>query len=118
MSSKEQNREAQRKWRKLHPDIARANRIKYHRKLKKAVHDFYGNICNCCGETNPLFLTVDHKNNDGYNDFNQNKKQRVSAQATYIKVIKNAFPDTFQLLCWNCNCGKRMNEGVCPHHIS
>jgi hypothetical protein len=29
--------------------------------------------------------------------------------------VKNAFPDTITLLCFNCNCGKGRNKGVCPH---
>jgi hypothetical protein len=21
----------------------------------------------------------------------------------------------FQVLCWNCNCGRAFNNGICPH---
>jgi hypothetical protein len=23
----------------------------------------------------------------------------------------------FQLMCWNCNCGRRLNDGICPHQL-
>ena len=38
------------------------------------------------------------------------------AKALYRCVKKLKFPkDRFQLLCANCNQGKRRNGGVCPH---
>jgi hypothetical protein len=27
----------------------------------------------------------------------------------------NGFPAGFQVLCFNCNQGRRLNHGVCPH---
>jgi hypothetical protein len=30
-------------------------------------------------------------------------------------IIKNNYPDDFQILCANCNWGKQLNGGVCPH---
>ena len=24
-------------------------------------------------------------------------------------------PDTIQILCFNCNCGRARNGGICPH---
>jgi hypothetical protein len=32
-----------------------------------------------------------------------------------VHIIKSGFPNSFQILCYNCNNGKRMNRGVCPH---
>jgi hypothetical protein len=29
--------------------------------------------------------------------------------------VRNGFPPGYQVLCMNCNHGKRMNNGVCPH---
>jgi hypothetical protein len=78
---------------------------------KKIVFEHYGNKCECCGESEPLFLTIDHINNDGYAD----KKKGLTGPHLYAKIIKENFPSTFRLLCWNCNCGRRLNGGVCPH---
>lgn len=69
----------------------------------------YGGACICCGENNIKFLTIDHINNDG-NKMNTNDRQNI-----YYWIKKNNFPKDLQIMCWNCNMGKRMNKGVCPH---
>lgn len=83
-------------------------------KLKNIVFSHYGWECACCGENNPLFLTIDHINNDGYLDKLYCGKRRTGTNLQR-KIIKENFPNTYQILCWNCNCGKRSNNGVCPH---
>ena len=80
---------------------------------KKKVYDHYGWECRCCGTTEEAFLTVDHVNNDGA----EHRKTFASAGsgcAIYSWLIKNNFPDGFQILCWNCQWGKK-KFGVCPH---
>ena len=65
--------------------------------------------CGCCGESQERFLTLDHINNDGYDD-----KKRYSRSMLYeVKRLK--YPKGFQVLCYNCNCGRADNQGVCPH---
>ena len=71
----------------------------------------YGGKCVCCGETNPKFLTLDHMNNDG----STTRPNKRAGYPFYEWVIKNGFPPTLRLLCWNCNCGRQRNNGVCPH---
>ena len=85
-------------------------------KYRDIVYAAYGNVCNCCGETNSLFLTVDHVNNDGHKDKDKNG-DRYSGTSLYIRIIKADFPPEFQILCYNCNMGKARNKGVCPHKI-
>lgn len=82
------------------------------------IRNAYGNKCSCCGESNPIFLTIDHVNNDGYKIRPRNLKgysQSAFSGHYYKQIIKANFPDTLQLLCWNCNCGKNRNGGICPH---
>jgi hypothetical protein len=82
-------------------------------KTKKSVFDHYGNKCQCCGEENGYFLDLDHINNDGHK---HRKAIGLSGGSEFYRwVIKNNFPDYLQLLCANCNQGKRRNGGVCPH---
>ena len=76
--------------------------------LKKLVYDHYGNKCACCDEKQILFLSVDHVNNDGY-------KKRLKGYDFYRSIIRDGYPDTYQLLCRNCNWGKQINGGICPH---
>ncbi len=74
--------------------------------------EYYSNgssVCACCGEGNFRFLTIDHINNDGY----IHRNSGVSHICSWL--IKNGYPEGFQVLCFNCNCGKRVNNGVCPH---
>jgi hypothetical protein len=78
---------------------------------RNAVFDHYGWQCECCGETEPKFLTIDHINNDGA----EHRKQIRSAVSLYRWLCMNGFPEGFQTLCYNCNCGRARNGGVCPH---
>ena len=83
----------------------------YKHQAKQEVLDAYGNKCACCGETNWFFLTIDHVNNDGA----EHRKTVKPGTQFYIWLKKNNFPPEFRILCWNCNCGRRMNGGICPH---
>lgn len=78
------------------------------------VLDHYGARCACCGESNPLFLSVDHVNNDGA-EHRASIGQQASPSRVRKWIIEHGFPDGFQILCFNCNLGKARNGGVCPH---
>jgi len=80
--------------------------------LKMRVYEGYGCACNCCGEKNPAFLTIDHVKNDGAK---RRKEGEGNGSKLYNKILRENFPCDFQLLCWNCNMGKRFS-GVCPHN--
>ena len=84
-------------------------RQKNKQSYKIKVFDHYGRVCKCCGEREPEFLQIDHKNNDGA----QHRKE-VNANRLYRWLCTHGFPDTFQTLCSNCNWAKR-NDGICPH---
>jgi len=102
-------------WRERNPDKVRGysrNWIKEERKkMRMLILNRYGNKCVCCGESIQEFLTIDHILNDG----NIERKKFKSQDEYYRWIIKENFPDTLQILCMNCNFGKRMNKGVCPH---
>jgi hypothetical protein len=77
------------------------------------------NCCACCGESIFEFLTLDHINGDGAKHREEiTGKKRVprSGQELFHYFCTNNFPDKdrLQVLCWNCNCGKRTAK-VCPH---
>lgn len=93
---------------------ARANELarKRNAELRQQVYDRYGGKCVCCGESNPLFLTMDHVENNG----NQMRKVHGgSSSGIYRWIIKNDYPKDFQILCMNCNFAKARNGGICPH---
>ena len=81
------------------------------RRHKEAVFDHYGRECRCCGEDNPLFLTVDHIEPIGTKNRYEQGQNKI-----YSFLRRKGFPEGFQILCFNCNCGRARNGGVCPHH--
>lgn len=89
------------------------NNIKSQDKIKRLIMDHYGGKCDCCGITDIGLLTIDHINNDG----NIHRKESGCGNKIYRWLIKNKFPLGFHVLCWNCNCGRRVNGGVCPHQV-
>lgn len=85
----------------------------YRKTAKDLVFAAYGTTCKCCGETEPLFLDIDHMDNDGA--AHRKKYNLTAGTQFYVWLIKNNFPSNFQTLCCNCNRGKFRNNGICPH---
>lgn len=85
----------------------------YRKTVKDLVYKAYGGfICNCCGKTEVTFLSIDHVNNDG----NKHRKEiKGYGNALYAWIKRNNFPPGFQVLCFNCNHGRFLNGGLCPH---
>ena len=83
-------------------------------KLKVINHYSSGKLkCACCGEKEYMFLTVDHINNDGSK---QRKMYSGGGHHNYRFIMKNGYPLGYQILCYNCNCGRaRMKDKICPH---
>ena len=55
--------------------------------------------CEWCKEKFYDMLTIDHINNDG----NKRRKIEGRGSALYKWLIRNSFPEGFQVLCFNCN---------------
>lgn len=78
----------------------------HNRTLKKKVLDHYGHKCLCecgCQVTRFNHLTIDHVNNDG----KEHRKKGFMGRTLYLWILKNNFPSSIQVLCWNCNCAKQ-----------
>lgn len=91
------------------------NERQRHHDVKAEVFAAYGGYrCTCCGETEPLFLQIDHINNDGAS----HRRAIGGSSGLYRWLKRNNYPAGFQVLCANCNVGKQRNGGVCPHHSS
>lgn len=91
----------------------RARHVRNNAKNREQVFNNYGTICACCEERESRFLTIDHIHNDG-----AEHRRVVPASCLYRWLIKNSFPEGFQTLCHNCNSGKHLNGGICPHKQS
>lgn len=91
-------------------DKANDSRSRLAARKRRQILEAYGGACACCGETHPMFLNIDHINNNGREELRQ-----WSRNAFINKIIREGFPDCYRLLCWNCNAGRHLNGGVCPH---
>jgi hypothetical protein len=87
------------------------------RELKKEVVAAYGGKCTCCGEDNWQLLTIHHIDGEGAAHRKSLFGSRTAAGNRFYRWLKaQGFPkDNFELNCWNCNLGKELNHGICPH---
>ena len=78
----------------------------------QCLHHYSGNPpkCACCGESTVQFLAIDHIDGGGL----AHRKQ-IKTMTIFHWLIKNNFPDGFQVLCHNCNMAKSC-YGRCPHN--
>jgi hypothetical protein len=96
--------------RPLNRDWLKRNRAR----CKALVIEAYGGKCECCSESIPGLLSIDHAKNDG-------KAHRAEmggpGSTIYAWLVKNGFPKDgrFRLLCYSCNLGRAFNGGICPH---
>lgn len=82
--------------------------------LKAEMIAAYGGCCSCCGESETTFLTLEHLNGDG-------REHRAAAGTTdrmLLDLKRRGWPtDKYTVLCFNCNMGKSVNGGICPHQV-
>lgn len=120
--------EYNKKWTKNHPDQVKASLKKYreshrgqfrdytnyqNKLLRREVLIYYSKgvpQCACCGELIYEFLTVDHIDKSVYK---LHKKYTYGTKLIWW-IVKNNFPEGFQILCMNCNLAKSI-RGICPH---
>ena len=71
----------------------------------------YGGKCACCAIDDIKILTLDHTICNG------NVERRMfSMNAIYRRVLRDGFPQDYEILCLNCNCGRAISKDkVCPH---
>lgn len=91
-------------------------------RIREATFAAYGGyVCACCGEKEKKFLTLDHIDNGGSKfrkSISKSGKGNTAGVHTYQWLMRHGFPAGYQVLCMNCNYGKRMNNGVCPHEVT
>lgn len=84
-----------------------------HRRRRLAALQAYGGetpTCVCCGEGTLLFLSLDHINGGG-----RQHRQETGGGGFYSWLKRHNYPAGFQILCHNCNLGRQLNSGTCPH---
>lgn len=90
-------------------------------RLKFVVFSHYSNgkpKCKCCGETEMVFLALDHINGGGKQHRKEIFNGRNSGGRGYYSWLKrNNYPEGYQILCHNCNFAKGDSGKVCPHQL-
>ena len=82
------------------------------RTMRLRVIEFYSQgkmCCACCGDKHIEFLAVDHVDGGGTRHLKTIPSMKISRF-----LIKNNFPEGYQILCHNCNFAKHFYQ-VCPH---
>lgn len=111
--NREKALEASAKWRRAHQELLNANERVRRKRLRDELVQAYGSICECCGETEPRFLTLEHKKKDGM----EHRKSVGGNYPIYVNLKRRGWPkDDYTLLCWNCNCSERYGK-PCPHKV-
>lgn len=98
---------------KRHPELvkARAKRTQIRSKMEVFTHYSKGPpTCDCCGEMEFNFLSVDHIGGGGA----EHRRQIGGAQALYSWLRRNGYPPGYRILCFNCNLSIGF-FGTCPH---
>ena len=82
----------------------------YRARLLEYIFSIYGDACNCCGEAEIKFLTIDHANG------RPPEHGTKSGYVLYAWLRKQGTKDpNLRILCFNCNLGRERNGGTCPH---
>ena len=93
---------------------SKAQRSAAHKDVRMLALQAYGGPtpkCACCEEGSLLFLALDHIDGGG----RQHRKE-TGGGGFYIWLRRNNYPEGFRVLCHNCNFGRQLNGGVCPHN--
>ena len=89
---------------------------RYHR-ARITVLRMYGGEkprCACCGESQYEFLSIDHIV-PGVGYYRNGNGVKQAGENLYTHLVKQPIqPDLYQVLCHNCNLGKRTGNH-CPH---
>lgn len=78
--------------------------------LRRRIIEQYGGKCECCGESEYGFLSLDHRHGGGHAE-----RKRLGPNAAYRLALRSNDHEKYRVLCHNCNMGRQFNGGVCPH---
>src|ERR1044072_447567 len=102
----------QKEWLAAHAGYYQRYQNERHLRLRYEALQHYGMMCGCCGESELVFLCIDHVNDDGGEE-----RRRGGKGTAFLRwLAKNDWPAGYQTLCHNCNYAK--SRGGCPHQAT
>lgn len=110
MITKEEKREYDLIYCKKNKDIIKIKKQIKRIKTRNKLFEHYGYSCKWCGENDKNALQIDHIHNDGY--IERKIMNYTSSDKLYRYIIKNNYPDKYQVLCASCNKTKMLNNGI------
>lgn len=93
-----------------HHEVMKLRAVQKNLKYKTDCINHYGGKCICCGETELVFLCIDHINGGGV------AHRKEIGMKIHRWLRQKGYPAGYQVLCANCNLGK-MILGICPHQL-
>lgn len=87
-------------------------------RLEALAHYSGGTMCcDCCRESELTFLALDHIVPIGRRDKSGRARDGSprGGAALMAWLRKRGYPEGYRVLCHNCNLGRDINGGVCPH---
>jgi hypothetical protein len=81
--------------------------------LKSEMIAAYGGKCECCGESEPAFLSLDHRSGGGGKE-----RKESGGQAKLMRLLRLlGWPkDRYRCLCMNCQTATKFGK-TCPHQM-
>jgi hypothetical protein len=105
---RENHRDYNRRYQKENQSLLRQKKKEYSDRIKRQGIAHYGGKCSCCGESMIEFLTLEHLNGRNPNE------KRITGKKAWALAKAQGYPNTYTVLCFNCNCAKGA-YGICPH---
>ncbi len=94
------------------PGFASAENARF---VRKKMIKAFGGRCQCCGENREHFLDLDHIDDNGADERRALRRAGKGTLDIWKRATEEGVGGDYQLLCSNCNQGKRRNNGACPH---
>lgn len=118
--SRSKNPDVRISWCKVcHRSHSRAKQRERTKARKARVLAAYGGCCSCCGESEPIFLTIHHIEGGGRQHrlalSKSHPKSSGGSHTVYRWLEKEGYPEGYAVLCWNCNAAEHFAEDGCPH---
>ena len=98
-------------WSEKYPERYKECKRNADRRVRAEAVEVYGGKCQCCGETEYLFLELDHIHGNG----RAHRREIKRAGASYWRWWrKQGWPPGLRVLCANCHAAITI-QGACPH---
>lgn len=108
---REYNREWKRKQSKAWRDKQVATIKAWRHRLRRKMIEMYGGKCACCGESEFVFLAIDHVDGGGTKHI-----RSYRTYTAYMLWMTEELRPGFRVLCHNCNMATARGQ-ICPHQL-